>query len=248
MFTLIDGLPDHVIGIDISGKVTAKDYQDTFTPAIAEKLKSHNRIDVVCRFEKGWEGFEAGVIWEDLRTGLGNLGHWGRVAIVVDSDWMENTIDIGRYLWPGHLRHFDLDEFDRACDWVGEQDRTTVECSIAENGVLQINPAADQSLTEDDFVKIRGVVDAHLGNQKSVTGILIETRKFPGWESFGAMLSHLKFVRDHHRQVKRIALVTDSPMGKFADYAVDHFIKAEVKSFDYADRKKAELWIAGQSG
>ena len=33
-------------------------------------------------------------------------------------------------------------------------------------------------------------------------------------------------------------------MGKFADYAVDHFIKAEVKSFDYDDRKKAELWVA----
>jgi hypothetical protein len=39
---------------------------------------------------------------------------------------------------------------------------------------------------------------------------MIHTESFPGWESFGAFVSHLKFVGDHHRQIERIAAVTNS--------------------------------------
>jgi hypothetical protein len=246
MFTLIDELPDHVIGIDTSGKMTTSDYRDVFIPAVKKKLESHDRIDVVCRFEKGWDGIEAGAVWQDIQTGLGNIGHWGRIAIIIDSDWIENTIDVFKHLWPGHLKHFDLDGFEQACAWAGAQDRTTVQCSILPGkDILQIEPASDHSLTEDDFIKIGGMVGAHLEDNDSLNGILIATRKFPGWESFGAMLSHLKFVRDHHRRINRIALVTDSPLGKFADHAVDHFVKADVRSFGYDKRDKAENWLAG---
>ena len=244
MFSLIDGLPDHVIGIDISGKMTAGDYRDVFIPAVEEKRCIHERIDVLCRFEKGWQGFEVGAMWQDLQTGLGNFGLWGRVAVVVDSDWVENSIDFFKFLWPGHLRHFDLDEYNEACAWVGERDRSTVECGIdSETGILTIEPESDRSLTEDDFAKIRGMVDAHLESGNPLAGILIATRRFPGWESFGAMLSHMRFVHDHHRKIPRIALVTDSPLGKFADHAVDHFVAAELRSFDYDKREKAENWL-----
>jgi hypothetical protein len=39
---------------------------------------------------------------------------------------------------------------------------------------------------------------------------MIHAESFPGWESFGAFVSHLKFVGDHHRQIERIAAVTNS--------------------------------------
>lgn len=244
MFALIEGLPDHVIGIDVTGKMTTDDYRNVFIPALEEKRRLHDRIDVVCRFEKDWQGFEAGAMWQDLQTGLGNIGLWGRVAVVTDSDWIENSIDFFKFLWPGHLRHFDLDEFDEACAWAGEQDRTTAACDIDnDQGILTIEPASDRSLTEDDFKKIRETVDIYLQSGKPLAGILIATRKFPGWESFGAMLSHLRFVHDHHRKIPRIALVTDSAMGKFADHAVDHFVAADVRSFDYGQREKAETWL-----
>jgi hypothetical protein len=34
---------------------------------------------------------------------------------------------------------------------------------------------------------------------------MIYTKSFPGWESFGALVSHLKFVADHHQKIERIA-------------------------------------------
>lgn len=39
---------------------------------------------------------------------------------------------------------------------------------------------------------------------------MIDIPSFPGWGSFGAFVSHLKFVIDHHRHIERIAVVTDN--------------------------------------
>ena len=39
-----------------------------------------------------------------------------------------------------------------------------------------------------------------------LTGLLIEARSFPGWDSFGALIQHLKFLRDHHRKIDRVAV------------------------------------------
>ena len=165
-----------------------------------------------------------------------------------DNDWIENSIDILRHLWPGHARHFELDEFDHACEWVGQADRTTVDCTILPGtNILQVEPDPGKALTEDDFSAIRETVDAHLQAGKELEGILIATRQFPGWEGFGALASHLKFVRDQHRKIKRVALVTDSPLGSFADHAVDLFVSAEIRSFDFDQRQKALDWLTTRS-
>jgi hypothetical protein len=60
------------------------------------------------------------------------------------------------------------------------------------------------------------------------------------------MIRHLKFIRDHHEQVSRVALVTDSSaLGQFATRVSSHFVKAEIQSFPYPELSRAVAWIAG---
>ena len=248
MFKLIPDLPDHVIGIDVSGKVTADDYRDQLNPLIEEKLRSHKRLDMLCRFDDDWQGVEPGAMWQDLRVGMGSIGHWGRVAMVTDSIWLKNSVNFFGFLWPGHLRHFSLDEYQQSHDWVCERDRATIRCDISEQkGIVVLEPDEQHSLSEDDFHHVTMLVDAYLEDHEKINGILITSRRFPGWEGMGAMLSHLKFVSAHHRKIERVAIVTDSPLGKFADHAVDHFIKAEVRSFEYDRQLDALNWLQGAS-
>ena len=37
-------------------------------------------------------------------------------------------------------------------------------------------------------------------------GLIIEIRAFPGWDSPTTMAAHFRFVRDHHRRVKKVAI------------------------------------------
>jgi hypothetical protein len=56
-------------------------------------------------------------------------------------------------------------------------------------------------------------------------------------------LSHLSFVKDHHKKIKHIALVTNSPLGSLAENLASHFMSAKILSFKYSELDLAKSWI-----
>jgi hypothetical protein len=72
---------------------------------------------------------------------------------------------------------------------------------------------------------------------------MICTKSFPGWDSFGALVSHLKFVTDHHRLIKRIAAVTDSGFLKIMPNIANHFVQAKIRHFNFNGRDQALAWL-----
>lgn len=70
---------------------------------------------------------------------------------------------------------------------------------------------------------------------------------FPGWQSFGAMVTHFRFVRDHQKHVKKVAVVTDSAFGDIAEHLASHFVSAQIKQFPAGQVEAARDWIANES-
>jgi hypothetical protein len=66
---------------------------------------------------------------------------------------------------------------------------------------------------------------------------MVEAPSFPGGDTFAALLSHLRFVRDHHRFVNKVAAVSDSAILSIAPHIAKHFVKAEFRQFDADDRE-----------
>lgn len=99
------------------------------------------------------------------------------------------------------------------------------------------------SLEKADFEKIAAVIDPFIAESGDLAGIIVETPRFPGWDSFGAMAAHLRFVRDHHRHIRKIAIVTDSPLGNVAEHLASHFVSAEIRHFPAGSFDLAREWI-----
>lgn len=244
MLTMIEGLPDHVIGIKITDKLRAEDYEKQLIPLVNERLDKHRKLDFLCCIEGEWKGMEVGAAWQDLRLGLGKLGHWARMAIVTDIDWLENAIKLFRLLSPGELRHFDSDEYDDARSWVCERDRARIGMELdVDTGILVLEPATSKALSEDDFELVGEAIRDYLAEHKRLRGIMIHSRRFPGWQSIGALFAHLKFVNSVHDKIGKVALVTNSPMGSFADHVLDPLMLAKVRQFDYDQRDEAMSWL-----
>ena len=91
------------------------------------------------------------------------------------------------------------------------------------------------------------VVDAHIEQKGDLAGLIIEVTAFPGWESLGAMASHFRFVRDHHMHIKKIGVVTDSPMGTVAEHLASHFVAAEIRHFPAGEIEAARQWVMNQT-
>jgi hypothetical protein len=98
-------------------------------------------------------------------------------------------------------------------------------------------------LSSDDFNAIAQHIDPIIESGGRLDGLMIKTRSFPGWESLGDVIEHFRFVKNHHRAVDRIALVTDTPLAHIFPAIVGHFVSATVKQFDFDDFDGAVAWM-----
>jgi len=112
------------------------------------------------------------------------------------------------------------------------------------NAILHIQPKS--SLKQADFEQLAQAVDPYIAGTGDLAGLIIETPGIPGWASFGAMAAHLRFVKDHHRHIRKIALVTDSALGNIAEHLIAHFVSAEIRQFPALELDAARRWILNQ--
>lgn len=113
------------------------------------------------------------------------------------------------------------------------------------SAILHVRPKS--SLQEADFETLAANVDPFIAASGDLAGLIIETPSFPGWESLGAMIAHFRFVRDHHKHVRKVALVTDSALGTIAEKIGSHFVSAEVMHFPASSLDAAKAWILSPS-
>ena len=98
-------------------------------------------------------------------------------------------------------------------------------------------------LESTDFETLVQEVDPYIRETGKLNGLMIYVKSFPGWDNFAAFLSHMKFVKNHHQKVKKIAAVTGSGFLSIMPQVANHFIQAEIRHFDYDDKDAALKWL-----
>ena len=115
-----------------------------------------------------------------------------------------------------------------------------------DEGILVLRP--DGPLEASDFAIVQNLVDAYLAKNGTLRGVLIHADQgFPGWKDFAALVAHLKFVKDHHRQIGKVAVVVDGGVTAIMPSIADYFIHAQVKHFALAHEDAAWDWLAENS-
>jgi SpoIIAA-like len=111
-------------------------------------------------------------------------------------------------------------------------------------GLLIIRPEAP--LEAADFHALAQEVDPYLQENGKLHGLMIDAESFPGWKDFASLVSHLRFVKNHHQKVEKIAVVTDGSYLSRAPRILSHFVQAEVKHFPRQRRGDALRWLSGE--
>jgi len=105
----------------------------------------------------------------------------------------------------------------------------------------------DGALSENDFQLATTIIDPFIEKSGKLNGIIIYVETFPGWDSFAALSTHLKFVNEHHKKVSCVAFVTNSLLGGLAEHIASHFVSAQVKSFSFNALDDAKEWISNSN-
>ncbi|HZM48581.1 MAG TPA: STAS/SEC14 domain-containing protein [Burkholderiales bacterium] len=110
-----------------------------------------------------------------------------------------------------------------------------------DDGILVLMP--DGPLEAADFETLAAHVDAYLEQHGMLHGVMVKARAFPGWKDFTALLAHMKFVKGHHRRIEKVAVVADGGVLAVMPHIASHFLKAEVRHFDYDHEDAALEWL-----
>lgn len=243
MIELITDLPDRVLGVKASGDVTADDYRDVLVPALEEKLQAHKKARLLYVLGDSFSGYTGGAAWEDAKVGMKHLTDFERVAVVTDVDWVENMVKAFGFALPGEVRVFDDDELQAAREWISEPAPTSdlrFEL-LTDKGVLILEPQGE--LEVGDFERLSAEMDPYISEAGGLRGLMIVAEHFPGWDDFAAFTTHMRFVKDHHKKIRKIAFVTDDRLLSVLPRISAQLLIAESRAFPMAERDEALLWV-----
>jgi len=113
------------------------------------------------------------------------------------------------------------------------------------NGMVLIAPT--EQLREEDFITLSVLIDGYLLEHEKLNGLIIYTKEFPGWDSLSALFKHLSFVKNHHKQIRRLALVTDSELVTIFEKISQYFVNVEIEVYAYDMLESAKAWIIYES-
>jgi hypothetical protein len=114
---------------------------------------------------------------------------------------------------------------------------------LRDKGILIVTP--EGPLQSADFERLALEVDPYIEEKGKLNGLMIYAESFPGWNNFAALVSHLKFVKNHHHNIKKVAAVTDIGFLSILPRVAKHFVQADIRHFDYRDKESALKWLDG---
>jgi hypothetical protein len=242
MLKKIRKLPDGVIGVEASGVISSEDYSKVLVPMLDKVRKEGKKARFLYHYTPKVEGFTLGAAWQDFRVGLRHMRFIASAAVVTDSPWLRRVCRVCARFMPMNLRVFPERSYDDAVEWLACPAASGLKHTLlAEKGVLIIEP--EGALKKSDFDSLAATIDPWVENHEELKGLVIHVKKFPGWQDLGSMLSHIVFVKEHHRMIKKVAIVADGVLPELAPIIAGHFVSAEIKNFDYLDLAKAVSWI-----
>ena len=245
MLELLNDLPDQVVGVKATGEVTAQDYQNTLVPAVEERLARHKRVRLLYVLGEAFTGFTGAAAWEDAKVGMRHFASFERIAVISDAEWIQHMMKAFGFVIPGEVRVYPQSGFEEARSWITTPSSPgKLEFELLEDqGLLVLEP--QDELEADDFERVAREIDPFIDRVGGLAGLVVVAEEFPGWDDFAAFTAHFRFVREHHRSIRRVALVTSSRVLSALPGLAGLFVDAEVKQFPLDRRAEALTWAAG---
>ena len=231
--------------IEAKGKITKEDYLNNLVPFLDKIKNEGRRIKIIFHTADDFFGYDLNAVWEDFKLGIHHFHSFEKIAVVSDFGWIKNSMRFFSPLIPCSVKIFDGKDFSLAKDWLSKKYDNLVCNFNQKTAIATIEIRAN--LEADDFKIISNIIDPWIEKNGQLNGIIIYVKEFPFWENISGFFEHLSFVKNHHKKVKKVALVADGKIANLAPKMASCFVKSEIRHFDYDDFNLAEKWILQES-
>jgi hypothetical protein len=242
----INDVPAEIFGVRAVGTLTAEDYETVIAPVVDEATRDRKRLRCLVEVGPGSTDVTPTAAWEDVRLGLRAMRLFDGCAVLTDNDAIRGASRIAGFLMPCPVRDFALGERATAVEWLtGLPTAAAIKQRLVEPGVVVVDVA--EPLRTEDFTLLAEVVDGWLTDHATLPGLVVHTRRVPGWATARSVLRHVGFVRAHHRRIDRVALASDIRAAAVLPQIASKVLHPQVRAFGYDRLDEAVAWAGGKN-
>ncbi len=122
---MIEIMPEtegNVLVVKAKGKLTAKDYEETFIPKINQMIEVYRKVRVVVLLAENFDGWEIGAAWDDAVFGIQHRHDFDKMAVVGGPKWVQWATKISFNFMDGQVEIYDIPDFENAVAWAKGDD------------------------------------------------------------------------------------------------------------------------------
>ena len=112
MIEILTGLPNHTIGLKLSGKLHDEDYRN-FVPLMDAEIAKDGKVNVLIQFHD-FHGWDAHALWDDIKFATTHCAKIRRIAMVGEKTWQKWMAVVCKPFTLAKIRYFDAADFEAA--------------------------------------------------------------------------------------------------------------------------------------
>ncbi len=106
-----------ILAVDIKGKLEKKDYE-LFAPEVERLIDKHGKVSILVDLT-GFEGWDAGGLWEDIKFDVKHFNDVERIAFIGQSRWQKGMATFCKPFTTAEIRYFEPTRRQEAVRWLG---------------------------------------------------------------------------------------------------------------------------------
>jgi hypothetical protein len=108
--------------------------------------------------------------------------------------------------------------------------------------VLIVEPAG--ALFEEDLFDLGQCIGEYIDEREAIPSLVLHATRFHGWKDLSALMHHLRLVRDHHRLIPKVAIVSDGAAMSMVPKLANQFVVTKLQHFSEQRLEEAKSWAA----
>jgi len=239
MIEVTQGSQENVLEVHMSAPITDADYSDVLMPAFDMALAQNEKLRMFVVLDAGLTDFSLGALWDDTKLGVGHWGGFERIAIVTANTAMARMVRGFAFMMPCPVAFFDAGDKNEARLWLFESLGAIHQKDLG-GGILHVELLG--KVGEEVYAAETEDLNAFIRKNDRFR-LLLDIRRFDGWQGLGAIGAHFQMVRNHVGQLDKVAIVGTAKWEAAVVQVVKRLIGKEARYFSGNDLVAAIAWI-----